>query len=76
MKSQDIQNAEWVKEYIKEGDLAYNAMNYQQAIICYTSAIELDPKNKVAYFKRAMSFFWSHNFSLARKDRYILINLD
>lgn len=57
------------ENYLLVKGMAYLEANaYQEAIITLTEFLNKDPKNKEAFFQRALAYFEIGNFELALKD--------
>jgi tetratricopeptide (TPR) repeat protein len=57
-----------LEKHLSRGVNAYANGNYEEAIIEYTKAIEIDPKNKGAYYFRGFSYFKNGQYDLAIVD--------
>ncbi|MDR0895328.1 MAG: tetratricopeptide repeat protein [Prevotellaceae bacterium] len=45
----EIKTAKTAKEWIEEGDKLYDVQKYEEGIICYDKALELDPQNDLTW---------------------------
>ncbi|MBI4727600.1 tetratricopeptide repeat protein [candidate division TA06 bacterium] len=56
------------KEYLLKGDEQLEMKNYEYAINNYDKAIEINPKNDAAYFKRGKAFLYQAQYSKSIDD--------
>jgi|GEM_PF-1128152 len=56
------------ESFIQQGDQAAQGGDYQQAITFYTQAIQLDPSNALAYYKRGLAYAQSEDQPAAILD--------
>ena len=62
--------------YIDQGNDLLDSSNYEEAIIAFTSAIEIDENNGEAFRGRAFSYRKSEQYDLAMADYERAIQLD
>ncbi len=65
------------KQYIKTGEDFAKANNYEDAIVQFTKAIELEPDNEKAYIKRAIAYsrLGEHEKSAMDYDRALVFEM-
>ncbi|KAJ5069912.1 hypothetical protein M0811_11424 [Anaeramoeba ignava] len=56
------------KELLEQGELLFNERRIQEAIQKFTLAIELNPKNYLPYFKRALGFLKEERYTSVLAD--------
>lgn len=66
--SQQMEMSLIAETYLREGQAYGEMLKYDDAIISLTQAINLDPKNKQAYFERAGAYFEIGDFDLSLRD--------
>jgi tetratricopeptide (TPR) repeat protein len=64
------------KEWMEEGDKLFNAQKYEEAIVCYDKAIELDPQNDRAWSHKGktLRYFGRSEEAIACYDKAIELN--
>lgn len=70
-----IQQQPCAEEMKRQGNEAFKAKKYEEAILKYTAAIELDPSNHILYSNRAMCHGALEAWTLALQDAQCAIRL-
>jgi len=53
---------------LRKGIILYLKKDFDQAIVAFTTVLELQPKEKVAYLYRGLSYYGENEFKDAYKD--------
>ena len=64
------------EEYFNRGNAKSDQNNYKGAIVDYTNAIEINPKNAFFYYKRGFAEYCLQNYNDAIADHSKSIELD
>ncbi len=63
------------KDHWKKGNTLFEGGNYNDSLGEYTEAIKVDPKYPDAYFNRALTYRILNNYSAAKKDLEVVMEL-
>ena len=63
------------KDHWKKGNALFEEGNYNDSLTEYTEAMKIDPKYPDAYFNRALTYRIMNNFSAAKKDLDVVMEL-